>query len=68
VKRFIPSEFGLNTTNLSGGVAKILGAKVQVQEQLNKAAAENPNFSWTGVSTSLFFDWVCPIQSLQSNG
>jgi len=57
VQRFIPSEFGINTTNLSGGVAKILGFKVKTQEQLKRATSENPNFSWTGVSTSLFFDW-----------
>jgi len=57
VKKFIPSEFGINTQNISGGVAKILGTKVQIQEQLKKAAAENSHFSWTGVSTSLFFDW-----------
>lgn len=58
VKRFIPSEFGINTTKIDGGVAKILTGKIQVQEQLKKAATENKGFSWTGVSTNLFFDWV----------
>lgn len=59
VKRFIPSEFGLNTQKVTGNVAKILGAKLAAQEHLKKVAAENPKFSWTGISTSLFFDWVC---------
>ncbi|PVH78939.1 NAD(P)-binding protein [Cadophora sp. DSE1049] len=64
VKRFIPSEFGLNTQKVTGGAAKILGAKLAAQEQLKKAAAENPNFSWTGISTSLFFDWGLKVGSL----
>lgn len=59
VKRFIPSEFGLNTQRVTGGVEKILGAKIALQEHLGKAAAANPSFSWTGVATGLFFDWVC---------
>ncbi|KUJ11385.1 NmrA-like family protein [Mollisia scopiformis] len=67
VKRFIPSEFGLNTPKVTGGTAKILGAKLQLQEQLKKLAAENPSFSWTGVSTSLFFDWGLKVGSLGFN-
>ncbi len=59
VKRFIPSEFGLNTQKVTGGAKKILGGKIVAQEQLQKAAAANPEFSWTGIATSLFFDWVC---------
>jgi len=67
VKRFIPSEYGLNTQKVTGGTAKILGAKIQLQEQLGKLAAENPAFSWTGVSTSLFFDWGLKVGSLGFN-
>lgn len=59
VKRFIPSEFGLNTQKVTGGTKKILGAKIALQEQLEKTAKAHPSFSWTGVSTGLFFDWVC---------
>jgi putative NADH-flavin reductase len=58
VKRFIPSEYGVDTTKISGGVAKILGAKLAAQAQLKKAAEENSHFSWTGISTGLFFEWV----------
>lgn len=58
VKRFIPSEYGINTQNLEGGIGKILSGKTATQEILKKAAAENAGFSWTGLSTSMFFDWV----------
>jgi putative NADH-flavin reductase len=59
VKRFIPSEFGINTTKISGGIAKILATKIQIQkDHLKKAVEENEGFSWTGVSSSMFFDWV----------
>jgi len=64
VKRFIPSEFGLNTQKVTGGAAKILGAKLAAQEQLKKAVVENPDFSWTGISTNLFFDWGLKVGSL----
>jgi len=67
VKRFIPSEFGLNTQKVTGGARKILGAKIQLQEQLAKAAEENKGFSWTGVSTGLFFDWGLKVGSLGFN-
>ncbi|KAE8445916.1 hypothetical protein EG329_012695 [Mollisiaceae sp. DMI_Dod_QoI] len=67
VKRFIPSEFGLNTQKVTGGAKKILGAKIQLQEQLAKAAEENKGFSWTGVSTGLFFDWGLKVGSLGFN-
>ena len=60
VKRFIPSEFGVNVLKLEdGGMKKILGAKVKARELLEKIAAGNKDFTWTGISTNLFFDWVC---------
>ncbi len=58
VRHFIPSEFGLNTQKARGGVKQILGFKLQIQELLNQYAAEKEGFSWTGISTNLFFDWV----------
>ncbi|KAF6822218.1 isoflavone reductase family protein [Colletotrichum plurivorum] len=58
VKRFIPSEYGLNTRNLKG---EILGdwliAKTAAVDYLIEKAKENPSFTWTGIGTSLFFDW-----------
>ncbi|KAK7738582.1 hypothetical protein SLS53_006103 [Cytospora paraplurivora] len=57
VKRFIPSEFGVNTRKVEGlPIAKILGAKVKLVDDLQKKAGENSNFSWTGVANGLFFD------------
>jgi len=64
VKRFIPSEFGVDTTRVTGGAAKILGLKIQLHSLLNKAAAENSHFSWTGISTGMFFDWGLKVGSL----
>ena len=61
VTRFIPSEFGVDTTTVQGGAKKILGAKIALQGVLAKAGEENANFSWTGLSTGMFFDWVCTL-------
>lgn len=59
VKRFIPSEFGINTRTVpDGGLKTILAGKIKVVEYLTEKAKENPSFSWTGVSNGLFFDWV----------
>lgn len=65
VKRFIPSEFGINTRKVQGTtIGKILAGKVAVVDYLAEKAKEDPEFSWTGLSTGLFFDWVCLIWSL----
>ncbi|KAH8906427.1 NAD(P)-binding protein [Coniochaeta sp. PMI_546] len=56
VKRYIPSEFGINTRLTPGTtIGKILAGKVAVVDYLK--TKENPSFSWTGVSTGMFFDW-----------
>lgn len=60
VKRFIPSEFGINTRTVpDGGLKTILAGKIKVVDYLVEKSKENPTFSWTGVSNGLFFDWVC---------
>lgn len=60
VKRFIPTEFGVNVVKLEeSGTKKILGEKVKARELLERIAAGNKDFTWTGISTNLFFDWVC---------
>jgi hypothetical protein len=60
VKRFIPSEFGINTREVRGTpIGKILAGKIAVVDYLEETARKNPSFSWTGLSTGLFFDWVC---------
>ncbi|KAB5584998.1 hypothetical protein GE09DRAFT_1048209 [Coniochaeta sp. 2T2.1] len=58
VKRYIPSEFGINTRLTPGTtIGKMLAGKVAVADYLAEKAKENPNFSWTGISTGMFFDW-----------
>lgn len=59
VKRFIPSEFGINTRIVEGtSIGKILQGKVQALDYIVSKSQENPWFTWTGVSTGIFFDWV----------
>lgn len=60
VKRFIPSEFGINTRKLQGlKIAQILGGKIRLVDDLQKKAEENNSFTWTGISNGLFFHYVC---------
>ncbi|KAF5602573.1 isoflavone reductase [Fusarium pseudocircinatum] len=58
VKRFLPSEFGVNTRTATGAISKALAAKIGVTEYLITKSKENPSFTWTGLSTGVFFDWV----------
>jgi hypothetical protein len=63
VKRFIPSEFGINTRKVRGTpIGTILTGKIDVVDYLEEVAAKGDGgFSWTGLSTGLFFDWVCVL-------
>ncbi|KAL8300111.1 hypothetical protein RB597_009957 [Gaeumannomyces tritici] len=57
VRRFIPSEFGVNTRLAQGHpIGKMLAGKIAVVDHLAALAAENPAFSWTGICTGLFWD------------
>lgn len=57
VKRFIPSEFGVNTRQVRDlPIGKILQGKIGVVDYLKEKEAEG--LTWTGISTGLFFDWV----------
>ncbi|KAK4445551.1 hypothetical protein QBC34DRAFT_413025 [Podospora aff. communis PSN243] len=68
VKRFIPSEFGINTRKLEGkAIGKILASKIGIVDYLDEKAKENPGFTWTGLSTGLFFDWGLAVGSLGIN-
>lgn len=59
VKRFIPSEFGINTRRVRDEpIGKIVAGKVAVVDYLEEKARENSGFTWTGLSTGLFFDAV----------
>ncbi|KAI1810792.1 NAD(P)-binding protein [Poronia punctata] len=58
VRRFIPSEFGINTRFLgSQPIATILQGKIQTLNYIHQQHKRNPSFTWTGISTGIFFDW-----------
>ncbi|KUI63336.1 Uncharacterized protein ycf39 [Cytospora mali] len=59
VKRFIPSEFGINTRKVQDlPIGKIVAGKTKLVDDLQKKAEENREFTWTGLSTGLFFDFL----------
>ncbi|KAK0712832.1 hypothetical protein B0T26DRAFT_831993 [Lasiosphaeria miniovina] len=59
VRRFVPSEFGINTRRVGGTpIGAILAGKIAIVDYLKEQAAAHPAFSWTGLSTGLFFDWA----------
>lgn len=60
VKRFIPSEYGLNTRTVGAStkLGKMLGTKIKTVDYLIAKSEELGWFSWTGLGNNLFFDWV----------
>ena len=59
VKRFIPSEFGIDTADPA--LMKLvypLQKKVETQSQLKRLVADHPNFSYTLLGTGPWFDLV----------
>lgn len=57
VTRFLPSEFGSNTSNPKSAQLPVFKFKVDTQNYLKAKVAENPNFSYTLVTNGPFFDW-----------
>lgn len=58
VSRFIPSEFGYDTTELGEStLATMLNGKTQLLEYVKQQAEKNSWLTWTGIATGLFFDW-----------
>lgn len=58
VQRFVPSEFGGNTTNPRAAQLPVYGDKVAVQKHLQEASANsNGTFSYTLPITGPFLDW-----------
>jgi hypothetical protein len=60
VKRFIPSEYGLNTRTVGAStkLGKMLGTKIKTVDYLIAKTEQFSWFSWTGLGNNLFFDWV----------
>ncbi|CAJ0543899.1 Ff.00g039820.m01.CDS01 [Fusarium sp. VM40] len=57
VKRFIPSEFGSDTSNPLVAKIPIFAPKVQLQEYLKTKAREHDGFSYTFIFNGPFLDW-----------
>ena len=60
VRRFVPSEFGVNTRGVRGtAIGGVLAGKIGVVDYLEEVVARGESgLTWTGVATGLFFDWV----------
>lgn len=67
VKRFIPSDFGLNTPNMAAVEEHVpllyarLKPKKMVLEYLEEKVKLHPEFSWTAIGSGPYFDWVCRV-------
>ncbi|KAM0277196.1 hypothetical protein ACHAQH_005979 [Verticillium albo-atrum] len=58
VKRFIPSEFGINTREARGTkFGHFVAPKIADVDYLIELSEKHDWFSWTGISTGVFFDW-----------
>ncbi|BCR90130.1 aromatic alcohol reductase [Aspergillus chevalieri] len=57
VQRFIPSEFGANTTNPRAAQLPVYADKVAIQKHLQEASNSNDTFSYTLPITGPFLDW-----------
>jgi NmrA-like family len=63
VKRFIPSEFGINTRTLGDQkIGTMLAGKMKVVDYLQQKAREDPAFSWSAITTGMFFDAVSTLR------
>lgn len=57
VKRYLPSEFGSDTTHRETAQLPVFGDKVAVVEKLQEISKTDSDFTWTAVITGPFFDW-----------
>ncbi|KAH6722881.1 hypothetical protein BKA61DRAFT_500897 [Leptodontidium sp. MPI-SDFR-AT-0119] len=55
VKRFIPSDFGLNTPDIVVSTTK---PKKQILDYLDERASQNLDFTWTAIGAAPLFDWT----------
>ena len=57
MKRFLPSEFGIDTTHKETAQLPVFANKIAVIEKLQEITKTDDAFTWTGVITGPFFDW-----------
>ena len=59
VKRFIPSEFSVNTMSPTvQDLVPVFQVKKDIIDHL--ISKEKDGMAWTGIATGLLFDWVGP--------
>lgn len=59
VKRFIPSEFGVDRTRgIQDDFRIVQGNKIKVMEHLQQKCEENKDLTWSLLATGPFIDWV----------
>lgn len=57
IQRFIPSEFGSDTSNPLTAQLPVFGDKVAVLRKLEEVSKQDTAFTWTAVINGPFFDW-----------
>ncbi|KAL5627793.1 hypothetical protein BROUX41_002541 [Berkeleyomyces rouxiae] len=63
VKRYIPSEFGVNSGQVAGThLQAAVGSKAEHITYITALAQKTPGFTWTGVTCGSFFDWCWKIK------
>lgn len=59
MSRFIPAEFGIDSTNEKAVLLPVCAPKAATQKYLCEKVRETEGrFSWTGVANGWFLDWV----------
>ncbi|KAL5333706.1 hypothetical protein BJX70DRAFT_48201 [Aspergillus crustosus] len=57
VHRYIPAEFSSNMGNPKSAALPVYQPLLKILEQLQEAAAANPEFSYTSIRNGMFLDW-----------
>ena len=60
IQRFIPSEFGMPNLDIKGHpeIVKMIQGRLRFRDKMIDTVTEIPQLSYTGIFTSLWFDWV----------
>lgn len=61
VKRFIPSEFGIDLLNERGKNLPVFAGKVAAQKKLDEIASRPGGMTYTVLANGLFLDWALMV-------
>ena len=64
VQRFVPSEYGCDTTNPLTSKLPVFADKVTIKKRLEEISSHTSSFSYTSVITGPFFDWGLKVGSV----